>query len=105
MLDLTDCLVHKFQGPDSLANDEPLKILGKEITDEERRKLVLTAYEQLKTTFEKFQKPAGDKKSPAKTCSDLSLAHPDFASGNNCKTTITLISNIIVPFYVFIDVN
>jgi collagen type II alpha len=66
-----------------LAGDEPYKILGKEITEEERRKMVLTAYEQLKATFEKFQKPAGDKKSPAKTCRDLAVAHPELSSGNN----------------------
>lgn len=75
-----------FQGPDPLAGDEPYKILGKEITEEDRRKLVLTAYEQLKTTFEKFQKPAGDKKSPAKTCKDLAVAHPELKSGKFIKT-------------------
>lgn len=69
------------KGPDPLAGDQPLRILGKEITDEERRKIVLTAYENLKTTFEKFQKPLGDKTSPAKTCKDLSVAHPDLDSG------------------------
>lgn len=69
------------QGPDPLAGDEPYKILGKEINDEERRKLVLTAYDQLKATFEKFKKPVGDKKSPAKTCKDLSIAHPELPSG------------------------
>jgi collagen type II alpha len=69
------------KGPDRLASDEPLRILGKEINDEERRKLVLTAYEQLKTAFEQFQKPIGDKKSPGKTCRDLSVAYPELTSG------------------------
>lgn len=73
-----------------MAGDEPYKILGKEITEEERRKLVLTAYEQLKTTFEKFQKPAGDKKSPGKTCKDLSVAHPELKSGKNMHTNISM---------------
>jgi collagen type II alpha len=71
------------KGPDPLAGDEPYKILGKEITEQDRRRLVLTAYEQLKTTFEKFQKPAGDKKSPGKTCKDLAVANPDLKSGIN----------------------
>ena len=72
-----------LQGPDPLAADQPYKILGKEITDEERRRIVLQAYEQLKATFEQFQKPAGDKKAPAKTCRDLFVAHPELRSGNN----------------------
>lgn len=50
--------------------------------------MVLTAYEQLKSTFEKFKKPVGDKKSPAKTCRDLAIAHPELPSGIDYKQMI-----------------
>lgn len=51
------------------------------MTETERRKLILTAYQKLKTSFEKFKKPNGDKDYPAKTCKDLYAAYPDFESG------------------------
>jgi len=44
--------------------------------------MVLKAYEQLKSSFERFKKPDGQKSSPAKTCRDLAVAHPEFKSGN-----------------------
>ncbi len=43
--------------------------------------MVLQAYRKLKTTFEDFAKPDGDKKSPAKTCKDLKMAYPEKESG------------------------
>lgn len=52
------------------------------ITEDERRALVLKAYEQLKSTFDKLKKPDGKKNSPAKTCRDLAVAHPEYESGN-----------------------
>ena len=42
---------------------------------------MLQAYRKLKTTFEDFAKPDGDKKSPAKTCKDLKTAYPEKESG------------------------
>lgn len=57
------------------------RLLGKEISDDERRELITKAYEQLKTSFKKLLKPEGTKDSPAKSCRDLSYAHPEFPSG------------------------
>lgn len=70
------------KGPDPLLLDEPLRLFGKEISSEEKKKIVLRAYEQLKTSLEKFKKPNGDKNNPGKTCRDILIAHPDSKSGN-----------------------
>ena len=43
--------------------------------------MVIKAYNKLKTTFEAFTRPEGDQNSPAKTCRDLKIAHPDKPSG------------------------
>lgn len=43
--------------------------------------MVQKAYEQIKEQFERLKKPDGQKQSPAKTCRDLSIAHPDSKSG------------------------
>lgn len=68
------------KGPDP--NDQPFSLFGEDgITEEESRALVLKAYEQIKAQFERFKKPDGQKQSPAKTCRDLSTAHPDLKSG------------------------
>jgi Fibrillar collagen C-terminal domain len=72
-----------FKGPDPLSGDEPVRIFGKEITEEERKKLVVKAYEQLKRSYERFKQPDGEKTSPARTCRDLAIAHPDKPSGND----------------------
>lgn len=75
--------MHVFQGPDPLSGDEPARIFGRDITDEERRKLVLQAYEHLKTTFQKFKKPDGQKNFPGKTCRDIWAAYPESPSGTD----------------------
>ncbi len=68
------------KGPDP--NDQPFNLFGENgITEEESRALVLKAYEQIKVEFERLKKPDGQKQSPAKTCRDLSIAHPDTKSG------------------------
>lgn len=51
------------------------------MTEEEKQELILKTYKQLKSSFQKFIKPDGDKNSPAKTCRDLYTAYPDKASG------------------------
>ena len=66
-----------FQGPDPLSSDQPIK----DITPEEQKRRVLNAYRELKKTFEEFQQPDGGKETPAKTCKDLHIAHPDKPSG------------------------
>ncbi|KYM93308.1 Collagen alpha-2(I) chain [Atta colombica] len=68
------------KGPDPLG-DEPPRIFSKDITEKERRELLLKAYENLKLSFQKLMKPDGEKNSPAKTCRDLFAAYPDKLSG------------------------
>lgn len=60
------------------------------MTETEKSQLILTAYKKLKTSFEKFKKPNGEKDSPAKTCKDLYAAYPDFGSG---MSTILITTN------------
>ena len=43
--------------------------------------MVIQAYKKLKETFEEFSRPNGDQRTPAKTCRDLRLAHPEKPSG------------------------
>lgn len=59
-------------------NDDPLT----QLTEDEKRAIVLKAYDNLKVRFEKFKKPNGEKTYPAKTCRDLAVAYPEFESGN-----------------------
>lgn len=69
------------KGPDS-QGDEPFRLFGdNRVSEQERRDLLTKAYEQLKTSFERFNKPNGQKNSPAKTCKDLAIAHPELESG------------------------
>lgn len=69
------------KGPDPLANDQPARVLAEDLTKDQQKQLVLQAYRKLKDSFEEFAKPDGDKETPAKTCKDLKLAHPDKPSG------------------------
>lgn len=68
------------KGPDPLG-DEPVRLFGKQLSDQERRELVTKAYENLKASFDRFKKPDGGKNFPAKTCRDLFAAYPDYKSG------------------------
>lgn len=56
-------------------------MFGQDMTEKERQELILKAYKQLKSSFQKFMKPDGGKNSPAKTCRDLYTAYPDKPSG------------------------
>ena len=68
-----------------MSNDDPALVFAK-MSDEDRKTLVVKAYEQLKVSFEKYSKPSGDKNAPARTCRDLAVAHPELPSGTvNCK--------------------
>ena len=51
------------------------------MSPEEQKQMVLKAYRELKKTFEEFEKPDGNKETPAKTCRDLKIAHPEKTSG------------------------
>jgi len=73
------------KGPDPLQGDDSstlsARILGREISEDERRELIVKAYEQLKTSFKKYLRPTGSKEAPAKTCKDLNFAYPEKPSG------------------------
>ena len=58
-----------------------MRIFGDELTQEQQRAMVIQAYKKLKDTFEEFSRPNGDQRTPAKTCRDLRLAHPEKSSG------------------------
>ena len=63
-----------------MSADDPARVFPK-LSDEDRKVMVVKAYEQLKTSFEKYAKPSGDKSAPARTCRDLAVAHPELPSG------------------------
>lgn len=67
------------------------------MTETEKSQLILTAYKKLKTSFEKFKKPNGEKDNPAKTCKDLYAAYPDFGSGKSI--IFTTMTRLIKQFY------
>ena len=68
----------KTKGPDPLQNDG---VFAPELSEEELETLVISAYKKLKDSFAEFQTPDGDKNTPAKTCRDLFVAHPEKPSG------------------------
>ena len=69
------------KGPDPLASDQPSRTFPGDLTTDEQKQMVIRAYKNLKETFDAISKPEGDKNSPAKTCRDLNMAHPDKPSG------------------------
>lgn len=69
------------KGPDPLS-DEPFKLFEKEIMPEEKRRIVLQAFEQLKSSFEQLKRPNGEKDNPGLTCRDILAAYPAFKSGH-----------------------
>merc|ERR1711962_267551 len=69
------------KGPDPLSADEPVRMFGPNLSDDEKKKLVIRAYKNLKESFEEYAKPDGGKNTPAKTCRDLHTAFPDKESG------------------------
>ena len=68
------------KGPDPIQGDEA-KVFPPELSEEELKTLVISAYKKLKDSFAEFQTPDGDKETPAKTCRDLFVAHPEKPSG------------------------
>ena len=70
-----------FKGPDVESGDEPMRMFGKELSEPEKRELMLKVYSKLKETVRKFLRPDGSKEAPAKTCKDLAIAYPNFPSG------------------------
>lgn len=71
------------KGPSSEAQgDEPMRLFSdSRFSEEERRDLLIKAFDHLKMSFEKLNKPNGQKNTPAKTCNDLSMAYPKLESG------------------------
>ena len=70
------------QGPDPLSGDEPARMFGPDLSDSDRRTLVMKAYKTLKSQWERFRRPDGGRDYPAKTCRDLHVAHPELPSGD-----------------------
>ena len=58
-----------------------MRNFGPELSDEDKKSLVLRAYKKLKASFEEFSNPDGGKNSPAKTCKDLHASYPEKKSG------------------------
>ena len=69
------------KGPDPLSADQPARVFPDDLTTDEQKQMVIRAYNNLKKTFEEFAQPDGGKETPAKTCRDLRVAHPDKPSG------------------------
>lgn len=84
--------IGSIKGPDPLGDDPnimPPRFFKDDMTLEERKKIVMKAYEQLKVSLDKFLKPDGSKEAPAKTCGDIKDHHPQFESGKY-RIVITL---------------
>ena len=64
-----------------MGGDEPPRIFGKDLSEAERRELLLKAYNHVKESLERFRRPDGKKDAPARTCRDLHVAHPELSSG------------------------
>lgn len=70
------------KGPNVMEDQPAAQIIGDlHLSPEERRTMLRTIYEKLKTSIEKMEKRTGEKDSPAKTCKDLAIDHPNMASG------------------------
>lgn len=71
------------KGPSSDSQgDQPIRLFGDQrFSEEERKELLVKAFDHLKTSFERLNKPNGQKNSPAKTCRELAIAHPELQSG------------------------
>jgi hypothetical protein len=57
-------------------------MFGPDLSDSDRRALIMKAYETLKGQWERFRRPDGGRDHPAKTCRDLHVAHPELPSGD-----------------------
>lgn len=57
-------------------------MFGPDLSDSDRRTLVMKAYKTLKSQWERFRRPDGGRDYPAKTCRDLHVAHPELPSGD-----------------------
>lgn len=59
----------------------PPRFFKDDMTQEEKKKIVMKAYESLKVSLDKFLKPDGSKEAPGKTCGDIKYHHPESESG------------------------
>lgn len=62
-------------------NSLPPRFFRDDMSESERKEIVMKAYERLKVSLNKFLKPDGSKEAPAKTCADIKYHHPEFESG------------------------
>jgi len=56
-------------------------MFGFDDSSDEKKLRILEAYTKFKETLNNFERPNGEKNSPAKTCSDLKVSYPDKPSG------------------------
>lgn len=74
--------INNNKGPTSIQEDAPTnRLFGDAFSVEEQKNILKKAYEQLRSTYDKLNKPTGAKNSPARTCKDLSRANPELGSG------------------------
>jgi len=65
-----------------LSSDEPARMFGDNLSDDDKRRMVIRAYKNLKESFAEYSKPDGGKNSPAKTCKDLHTSFPEKKNGD-----------------------
>ncbi|UYV78315.1 hypothetical protein LAZ67_16000938 [Cordylochernes scorpioides] len=70
----------QMKGPDPMMGDASAKLFAPDTPLEEKKRIVFEFYEQLQKEYEEFRKPSGTKQSPARTCRDLAIAHPELPS-------------------------
>lgn len=73
------------KGPSSMQEDSPVgRIFGDQhkLTLDEQKHLLKRAYDQLKRSLDRINKPTGQKDAPARSCKDLAVAKPELGSGD-----------------------
>lgn len=82
LLGHTSSAMGNNKGP-GIQDDGPSRVFGTTpISQEERKELLMKAFDQLKASIDRLAKPTGEKHSPAKTCKELYLANPEYKSGD-----------------------
>ena len=64
-----------------MLGDDATILFDQKISVEEKKKIIFNYYKQLIEEYDRLRNPTGTKDSPAKTCKDLSLSHPQLKSG------------------------
>ena len=69
------------KGPDPMLGDDAGLLFNEKTPIEEKKKIIFAYYKQLIEEYDRLRNPTGTKDSPAKTCRDLSVSHPELKSG------------------------